>query len=81
MVQLRIVSRSHDKTRLFDTNSKSNPSSIGNVEGLLGIELGRCGQLLGIELRRCGQLLGIELGRCGQLSLLTSKVFIEGDGM
>ena len=39
------------------------------------------GQLLGIELGRCEQLLGIELGMCGQLSLLISKVFIEGDGM
>ena len=52
MVQLRIVSGSgsHDKIRLFVTNVKSNSSSIGNVEGLLGIELGMCGQLLGIEL-------------------------------
>ena len=49
MVQLRIVpgSGSHDKIRLFVTNVKSNSSSIGNVEGLLGIELGMCGQLLG----------------------------------
>ena len=65
MVQLRIVSGSgsHDKIRLFVTNVKSNSSSsIGNVEGLLGIELGMCGQLLGIQLGMCGQLLGIELG-------------------
>ena len=70
MVQLRIVSGSgsHDKIRLFVTNVKSNSSSIGNVEGLLGIELGMCGQLLGIELGMCVQLLdGIELGMCGQL--------------
>ena len=69
MVQLRIVSGSgsHDKIRLFVTNVKSNSSSIGNVEGLLGIELGMCGQLLGIELGMCGQLLGIELGMYGQL--------------
>ncbi len=72
MVQLRIVSRSHDKIRLFDTNSKSTSSSIGNVEGLLGIELGMCRQLLGIELRKSNSssigkvegLLGIELGMC-----------------
>ena len=69
MVQLRIVSGSgsHDKIRLFVTNVKSNSSSIGNVEGLLGIELGMCGQLLGIELGMYGQLLGIQLGMCGQL--------------
>ena len=69
MVQLRIVSGSgsHDKIRLFVTNVKSNSSSIGNVEGLLGIELGMCGLLLGIELGMCGQLLGIELGMCVQL--------------
>ena len=66
MVQLRIVSGSgsHDKIRLFVTNVKSNSSSIENVEGVLGIELGW--QLLGIELGMYGQLLGgIELGRCG----------------
>ena len=51
------------------------------VQLLGGIELGMCGQLLGIELGRCEQLLGIELGMRGQLSLLISKVFIEGDGM
>ncbi len=51
------------------------------VQLLDGIELGMCGQLLGIELGRCEQFLGIELGMCGQLSLLLSKVFIEGDGM
>ncbi len=68
MVQLRIVSRSHDKIGIFVTNIKSNSSSIGNVKGLLGIGLGMCGQLLGIELGMCVQLLGgIELGMCGQL--------------
>ena len=51
----------------FDTNFKSNSSSIENVEGLLGIELGMCGQLLGIQLGMCAQLLGIELGMCAQL--------------
>ena len=68
MVQLRIVSGSHDKIRLFITNVKSNSSSVGNVKGLLGVELGMCVQLLGgIEVGMCGQLLGIELGRCEQL--------------
>ena len=47
------------KVRLFVTNVKSNSSSIENVEGVLGIELG-------------WQLLGIELGMCGQLSLLVT---------
>ncbi len=53
MVQLRILSRSHDKIGLFVTNVKSNSSSIGNLESLLGIGLGMCGQLLGIELGMC----------------------------
>ncbi len=45
----------------FDTHFKSDSSSIGNVVGLLGIELTVQTGLLGIELTAQTGLLGIEL--------------------
>ena len=49
------------KVDSFDTHFKSNSSSIGNVVGLLGIELTVQTGLLGIELTAQTGLLGIEL--------------------